>query len=119
MKFLLIFPFLLILPNVGLQRYTSKSYPHTATEDVVAMTPLPRLPGDLITPKQAAKILQCHPVTVYRYIHLGMLPAYRRGRMRFFVSQADIAAFVHRIEIPSMMIRSEGEEAAIKRLFGE
>lgn len=56
------------------------------------------IPDDLITPKQAAKLLSVHAVTVYRWIHYGVLPAYRRGRSRFLVSKKDLDCIVQKFE---------------------
>lgn len=48
------------------------------------------LPPDLITPREAATLLRWHITTVYRMIRAGEIPAWRRGRGRYLVSQKDV-----------------------------
>ena len=35
---------------------------------------------DVMTPKQVAEYLQLHPMTIYRYIRQGKIPAAKIGR---------------------------------------
>ncbi len=50
----------------------------------------PNLPDDLITPRQAARLLGVHPATVYRYLRVGRLACWVRAGTRKFVSQAAV-----------------------------
>lgn len=95
----------ILFPSV-IHTWRQKTAQHRLTQgkDVVAMSPLP---NDLISPKQAAKIVGCHAVTVYRWIHYGILPAYRRGRSRFLVSRADLDHIVVKFEpLPEIVLRT-------------
>jgi excisionase family DNA binding protein len=52
-------------------------------------------PEDLITPKEAAAILHCHPGTVYRYIEREELHAWKRGSgRRMLLSRAAVVALL-------------------------
>jgi excisionase family DNA binding protein len=62
-------------------------------------------PEDLITPRQAAKLLHCHIATVYRYVLQGKLPCWRRAQCHHLVSRRDVLALfepvvVERVALP-------------------
>lgn len=48
------------------------------------------IPDDLVTPKQAARLLRTHPSTVYRLISTGRLPAIQIGTARYHIREADL-----------------------------
>ncbi len=56
-------------------------------------TPIQR-PTDLVSPKRAAKFLQVHQTTVYRYMHSGLLTAWWRAGSRCLVSQAQVESLL-------------------------
>ena len=49
--------------------------------------------NDLLTPKQVARILQVHILTIYSYIRRGKLDAVRLGRSYRIISK-DLARFI-------------------------
>jgi excisionase family DNA binding protein len=49
---------------------------------------------DLITPREAARLVRCHVSAVYRWLHRGQLQGYRRGPFRFLVRKADVLAML-------------------------
>ena len=63
----------------------------------MSKTPPAPPPDDLIPPKAAATVIQAHVATIYRLIHSGQLPAYRRG-CRYFVSRADVLAVLQPVQ---------------------
>lgn len=46
---------------------------------------------DLVTPRQAAKLLKLNPSVLYRWIFSGTIPAFKRGS-RLFLRRADVLA---------------------------
>jgi excisionase family DNA binding protein len=48
------------------------------------------MPNDLITPTQAAKLVKTHVSTIFRWIHRGRLPAFRRAGSRFLIRLSDL-----------------------------
>lgn len=56
------------------------------------------IPADLVTPKVIARDLQCHITSVYRAIHAGRLPAYRRGG-RYLISRAAALALLEPVRV--------------------
>ncbi len=60
-------------------------------------TPPPDLDNDaLVTPAKAARLLQVHPATLYRWILTGKLPAWKRGS-RMLVKRADLDGLLERV----------------------
>jgi excisionase family DNA binding protein len=58
-------------------------------------------PADAISAKVAARILGCHPSTVYRLVASGQLPSWsRHGSRLFIVSRADVEALIERVREP-------------------
>ncbi len=53
-------------------------------------------PADLITPRQAARILRRHVSTIFRWIHTSRIRAWKVGTERFSVSEAEVRAQVRR-----------------------
>ena len=52
------------------------------------------LPDDLMTPREAAKLLRCHLSCIHRWIQKGKLPAWRVNGERYLVSRAALLALV-------------------------
>jgi excisionase family DNA binding protein len=50
------------------------------------------LPEDLVTPSQAARLVDVHPGTVWAWIRAGRLPVWRVGGCRYWLSTADVLA---------------------------
>lgn len=78
----------------------------------------PPPPDDLITPKTAARLIQAHVVTIYRLIHSGQLPAYRRGS-RYMVSRAAALAVLQPVEptvVPDVYEEERISAATMERL---
>jgi excisionase family DNA binding protein len=77
------------------------------------------VPEDLVSPREAAKILKLHLASVYRMIADGRLPAWRRGGMRFFVSRAAVlGVFLPPGNIPSQGPASHQEAVEKLRRLG-
>lgn len=76
------------------------------------------IPTDLATPKVIASLLQCHVTSVYRAIHAGRLPAYRRGG-RYLVSRSAALATLELVEVqprPDPVGDDARHAAAMERL---
>jgi excisionase family DNA binding protein len=54
----------------------------------------------LITVNAAAQLLGLHITTVYTWIKLGKLRAWRRARVRLFVSRAELGDLYEPVEVP-------------------
>lgn len=67
------------------------------------------LPEDLMTPKQASRLVRAHVSTVYRWIHAGQIPAYRRGMSRYLVSRADVERMLSRV-VPLPELATSADE---------
>ena len=76
------------------------------------------LPNDLITPREAARLVRAHVSTVYRWIHGGELAAYRRGPNRFLVSKEDVEKMVSRV-VPEMTPAQALSSAEEERRYQE
>lgn len=75
------------------------------------------VPGDLITPKEAAQLLHIHQATLYRMISDGRLAAWKRGGTRFFVSRAAVLGiFTPPRNVPEDRLASHQE--SVERLKG-
>lgn len=77
------------------------------------------IPTDLLTPREAARLVKAHLSTVHRWIHTGKLRAYRRGPHRYLVSQADLEALLRPVTDilpPSPAAQNRAHEAAIAQL---
>jgi excisionase family DNA binding protein len=58
------------------------------------------LPTDLITPSQAARLVDVHVSAVFRWIKSGNLPAWRKGGCRYWVSKADVERMMQPVRVP-------------------
>lgn len=82
------------------------------------------IPDDLITPKEAARLLRCHLASVYRWIGEGKLAAWKRLGHRILVSHAAVERLLQPVEaretvtVPEAApdVAQERYEAAIERL---
>lgn len=73
------------------------------------------VPDDLITPKAAAKLVNVHISSVYRWVLSGKLKGYRRAGSRYLVSRADVLGMIQPVEVEAPdrpRTRREEEEAA-------
>lgn len=59
-------------------------------------TARPQPPDDLITCKVAARLLDVHVATIYRWVSEGKLPSYVRGGCRRLVSRAELMGLIRR-----------------------
>lgn len=76
----------------------------------------PVLPADLITLKTAAKILNVHRGTVYRWVLEGRLRAYRIAGCRYMVSRPDLEAAVRPVGVvPDHDPAAERAREALRR----
>jgi excisionase family DNA binding protein len=76
--------------------------------------PEPVIPSDLITPIEAAALLNTSAGTIRRWCR-GKLPAFKLGG-RLRVSRADVLAMLRRVETPGPTIPTRAElEARAKR----
>jgi excisionase family DNA binding protein len=65
------------------------------------------IPADLISPREAAKLLSTSESTIRRWCR-GKLPAFKvGGRLR--VSRADVMAMFRRVETPGPTIQTRAE----------
>ena len=60
----------------------------------------PRVPADLLSPKAAARLLDIHISTLYRWVLTGRLKSYWRGGCRRLISRADLLALIRPAEAP-------------------
>jgi excisionase family DNA binding protein len=72
----------------------------------------PELPEDLMTTKEAARLLKTCPQTILRWILKGKLPGYRIG-YRWRVSRAELLAMV-RHQTPA---EAQARQAEAKKLL--
>lgn len=73
------------------------------------------LPEDLITPKQASRLLGVHVSTIHRWVDTGRLKGYRRATCRKLVRQSDVEALIVPIkvvEVERPRTKAEEEDAA-------
>lgn len=80
------------------------------------------IPGDLITPIEAGKLLKTSPATIRRWCQRGTMPAFKvGGRLR--ISRADALAMLRRVETPGPRIETlaevEAREAEVDRVLRE
>lgn len=68
------------------------------------------IPDDLITPREAARLVRAHLSTVHRWIQHGQLPGYRRGRHRYLVSRADVEGLLNRVQPVGVVATTAQEE---------
>lgn len=54
-------------------------------------------PNDLITPREAARLLRAHISLIYRCVQDGRLRAWRVAGSRYAVSKADVLALVQEV----------------------
>ena len=54
----------------------------------------PQPPDDLITPKTAARIMDTHISTIYRWISEGRLKSYLRAGCRRLISKAELMGLI-------------------------
>lgn len=74
------------------------------------------LPGDLITPKAAARLLKVHVSSVYRWILAGKVRAFRRAGARYWISEAEVRAAWAEVEpTQPTVIRTPAQDAAAAR----
>lgn len=78
------------------------------------MTPAD-LPDDLITPRQAARLLRCHIATLHRWIQTGKLPAWRRGGERYLVSESAVLALVEPVAVAAAPVVGKRATTARQR----
>lgn len=81
--------------------------------DTTTTTTTPIIPTDLLTPAEAAAMLNTSPGTVRRWCKLGWIPAFKiGGRLR--ISRADVVAMARRVETrgPTIPTRAEAESRA-------
>jgi excisionase family DNA binding protein len=75
------------------------------------------VPCDLITPKEAAKLVKVHLATLYRFLADGRLPCWTRAGTRKFVSRAAVLGlFAPPANVPPDRVASHQE--AVERLKG-
>jgi excisionase family DNA binding protein len=78
------------------------------------------LPSDLITPKEAARLLRVHVSTVHRWIRDGRLHAYKRATERYLVRRADVEGMVREVvplpEVTRLTDERRRAEEAVARL---
>jgi excisionase family DNA binding protein len=69
------------------------------------------LPDDLITPKQAAALIHVSVNSVYRWVEIGTLRAWRVAGSRYRLSARDVRALVEEVT-PAEPIRTHSEDEA-------
>jgi len=69
------------------------------------------IPGDLITPNRAARIVKVHISTIHRWIQTSKVCAWRRGLERYLVSEADVRKMVAPY-VPPPLPTKKGEARA-------
>jgi excisionase family DNA binding protein len=81
------------------------------------------LPDDLLTPRQAAKIMKTHTSTIIRWVLSGKLRGYRQAGTRYLISRRDLQAMLvpvvpdPEVELPRTASQErEAAEAAKARL---
>lgn len=77
------------------------------------------LPGDLVTPREAARILRVHISTVYRWVLHGQLRGWKRAGWRYLVSRKDVEGMVAEVVVGPAAppgVDVDRAEAAEKRL---
>lgn len=52
------------------------------------------LPEDLITPREAARLLHLHVSAVYRMVMRGRIRAWKRGTSRYLLSRQEVMALL-------------------------
>ena len=72
------------------------------------------LPNDLITPKQAAKLVGVGVSSIYRWIQDGTLRAWQVAGSHYRVSKAEALGLVREVQVgePVRTSREDGEAAA-------
>lgn len=71
----------------------------------------PTIPHDLISPIEAAHLLQTSPDSIRRWCKSGKLPAYKLvGTLR--ISRADALALLKRVETKGPLVRTRAEVTA-------
>lgn len=78
------------------------------------------IPDDLVSPKAAASLLAVSVSSIYRWVDLGKLRAYRVAGVRYRVSRADVLGLVEEVEV-SEAVTTPAEDvdratAAIERM---
>ena len=68
------------------------------------------LPTDLISPKQAARVLRAHVASVYRWIATGRLRSFKRAGTRHLVSRGDVESLLVE-EMPSPRLETSADVA--------
>jgi len=67
------------------------------------------VPSQRLTPKEAAEILSIKPVTIYNYIRLGKIRAYRKNNGQIYFNRDDIDEYKSRYEKPIVPIVPKNE----------
>jgi len=69
----------------------------------------------VLTPEQAAKVLQLSPRTVYSYLRQGKLPGRKIGGRRWRILEEDIRAYIRGDWPPEELVEA-GMVAAVEEL---
>ena len=70
-------------------------------------------PRDLITPREAARLVGTHLSTVHRWLHSGRLRGWRRAGTRYLVSRAEVLAVIQPVAVGEVETpRTAAEDAA-------
>lgn len=56
-------------------------------------------PCELLTKKQAAEMLRCSPMTVFRLAKQGKIETYKRNSHAFAVSRASVVAYINSTKV--------------------
>lgn len=74
------------------------------------------LPADLITPKEAARLIRTHISTIHRWVQSGRLRGWKRGS-RYLISRADVEAMLRPVTpLPELTREKELEKRAEKAM---
>ncbi len=77
----------------------------------------PELPDDLINPTQASLIAHCSQCTLWRWIRLGTLRAWRIGTGRLLVSESEVKAMIQPVLVrPALPKRDKSGERMTREL---
>jgi excisionase family DNA binding protein len=77
---------------------------------------------ELLRPSQAARLLSVHVSAVYRWIHAGTLPAYRRAGSRYLIRRSDALAVLVPMERtdgkPRVVLGAKEAGERVKAMLG-
>lgn len=86
-------------PRLRVARAEPVPVPEPKKSETPAPEPEPKRESIHMEPREAARFLQTHVSTVYRFILHGKIPARRIGGRRYFIRREDVMAFAEGVPV--------------------